>query len=221
MRKLFKSKKFRFSQRDSSGRIVKQWSLPGIDLKARVVCKPCNEGWMSNLENQHAKPAMSDLIAGKDILISESRAKSIALFAFKTAVVVDHMGRDEPFYTVSARREFATSLTLPRNVNVWLAGLFPTGSGRVNSLYPEIYLEPPRYLKLNVCTFGVGHFVFQIVGAQYIEIPDFAPMPGFENLAVPIWPPVQQNIPWPLPDVLRSRIDFEKFSERWRAIRLS
>jgi len=40
MRKPFKSKKFRFSQRNSSGKIFKQWSLPGIDLKAKVVSKP-------------------------------------------------------------------------------------------------------------------------------------------------------------------------------------
>ena len=221
MRKLFKSKKFRFSQRDSAGKIVKQWSQPGIDLKARVVCKPCNEGWMSNLENQYAQPAMSDLIVGKDVLISESQAKSIALFAFKTAVVVDRMGRDEAFYPTSARREFASSLTIPRNVNIWLTGRFPMSSGRFNTFYSEMSFESPSCLKLYVCTFAAGHLVFQVVGAQYIEVPDFAPMPGFENLAVPIWPPVQQDICWPLPSVLKSRSDFDKFSERWRAIRLS
>lgn len=195
MRQLFKSKKFRFSQRDSAGKIVKQWSMPGIDLKAKVVCKPCNEGWMSSLEDQHAKPAMYDLIVGKNVFISESSAKSIALFAFKTAVIVDHMGRNEPFYPTSARREFANSLTIPRNVNIWLAGLFPTSSGRAYSLYPEKYFEPPRYFKLNVCTLAAGHLVFQVVGAQYIEIPPFGPVLGFEHLAVPIWPPpLQQDI---------------------------
>jgi hypothetical protein len=80
LRKPFKSKKFRFSQRDGSGKIVKQWSLPGIDLKAKVVSKPCNEGWMSRLKAQHAEPAMSDLLLGKDVVIPESRARSIALF---------------------------------------------------------------------------------------------------------------------------------------------
>jgi hypothetical protein len=220
MRKLFKSKKFNFSQRNSLGKIVNQWSLPGIDLKAKVVCKPCNEGWMSRLETQHAEPAMSDLIVGKEVLVSESRAKSIALFAFKTAVILDHMGRDKPFYSVSARREFANSLIIPANVNVWLAGLFPTGSGRIYSLYPEIYLEPPRFLKLNVCTFAAGHLVFQVVGRQYIEIPAFRPVPGFDHLAVPIWPLVKQDISWPLPHVLRYRSDFEKFSERWGVIQL-
>jgi hypothetical protein len=218
MRKLFKSKKFRFSQRDQAGRIVKQWSMAGIDLTAKVVCKKCNEGWMSRLEDLHAEPAMSDLIVGKDVFISESRAKSIALFAFKTAVVLDHMGRDQPFYSTSARHEFANSLTIPRNVNIWLAGLFPMSSGRVNTFYPEIHFDPPRYLKLNVCTFAAGHLVFQVVGAQYIEIPNFGPLPGFEDLSVPIWPSFQMDIPWPLPNVLRYRNGFDKFSERWGRI---
>jgi hypothetical protein len=43
MRKLFKSKKFHFGQRNSSGKIVNQWSHPDIDLKTKVVCKPCND----------------------------------------------------------------------------------------------------------------------------------------------------------------------------------
>lgn len=218
MRKLFKSKKFRFSQRDSAGKIVKQWSMPGIDLKTKVVCKPCNEGWMSRLETQHAEPAMSDLIVGKDVVISESQAKSVALFAFKTAVVIDHMGGGEPFYPTSARREFANSLTIPRNVNIWLAGLFPMSSGRFNTFYSEIPFEPPRHLQLYICTFAAGHLVFQVVGRKYIEIPAFRPVPGFDHLAIPIWPPIQQDIAWPLPSAIRYRNGFDKFSERWAAI---
>jgi hypothetical protein len=221
MRQLFKSKKFRFSQRDSAGKIVKQWSMPGIDLKAKVVCKLCNEGWMSSLEDQHAKPAMSDLIVGKNVAISESQAKSVALFAFKTAVVIDHMGRDGPFYSTAARREFAKSLTIPHNVHIWLAGLFPGSSGRFNTFYSEIPFEPPRHLELYICTFAAGHLVFQVVGAQYIEIPPFGPVLGFEHLAVPIWPPpLQQGISWPLSHVLSFRSDFDRFAERWKAIRL-
>lgn len=39
-----------------------------------------NEDWMSRLKAQHAEPAMSDLLLGKDVVIPESRARSIALF---------------------------------------------------------------------------------------------------------------------------------------------
>ena len=32
--------------------------------KARVVCGDCNNGWMSDLENDHAKPVLTPLITG-------------------------------------------------------------------------------------------------------------------------------------------------------------
>ena len=85
MRALFKSKRFRFRQIDEDGKVVNEWRSPRIDLTARVVCKPCNEGWMSDLELRHAKPSMSDLIVGREISnISQSCANPVALFAFKS-----------------------------------------------------------------------------------------------------------------------------------------
>jgi hypothetical protein len=62
----------------------RNWSANKLNWTARVVCEPCNVGWMSKVEEHHPEPAMSDLIAGKvDIPIPQSRANSIALFALK------------------------------------------------------------------------------------------------------------------------------------------
>ena len=97
MRGLFKSKKFRFYRRDPTGKVMKRWAAPGIDIKANVVCRKCNETWMSNIENKHAKPAMTDLILGKPVEINQERANSIALFAFKTAILADQMSSGEFF----------------------------------------------------------------------------------------------------------------------------
>src|SRR4051812_5525667 len=75
MRALFSATRFRFIQRGEDGSVLNEWPSDEINLKANVVCKPCNEGWMSNLESQHAKPAMTDLIVGdKEIAISQNRA---------------------------------------------------------------------------------------------------------------------------------------------------
>jgi hypothetical protein len=91
MGRLFTGKKYRFMRRNEDGEVVKQWPMSGIDLTAKVVCKACNEGWMSNLEQRHAMPAMTDLIIGKTELISlQLRTDAIASFAFKTAVILDH-----------------------------------------------------------------------------------------------------------------------------------
>jgi hypothetical protein len=92
--------KKRFISKDKDGKVIFQRIAKELDWTAKVVCKPCNETWMSKIEGDHAKPSMEDLITGKlDIPIMQSRANSIALFGFKTAVVLDHLRRDpEPFF---------------------------------------------------------------------------------------------------------------------------
>ena len=94
----------RFMRKDERGNITEQWFSDSLDWKAKVVCKQCNEGRMSDIENLHAKPAMADIILGKlDLAISQQRARSIAMFAFKSAVVLDHVSRGrEPFFLLLA-----------------------------------------------------------------------------------------------------------------------
>src|SRR6185437_10052806 len=122
-----------FTSRDERGEIAWQRVAPGLDWTAKVVCKRCNETWMSDIENRHAKPAMADLIVGKiDLRISHSRAHSMAVFAFKAAVVLDHMQRNrEPFFVRPVRHRFRESLTLPAppTFGIWLAGFLRQGHG--------------------------------------------------------------------------------------------
>lgn len=69
-----------------------QWTTTdGVNWKARVVCKECNNGWMSDLESKHAKPVLTPLITGEvlGIPITQQEARSIALWIFKTAVIID------------------------------------------------------------------------------------------------------------------------------------
>jgi hypothetical protein len=218
MRRIFTGKNFTFIQRNSEGKVLRVWRSQAIDLTAKVVCKPCNEGWMSELELHHAKPALSDLIVGnKPLTLSQSRANSIALFAFKSAVIIDHMRRGKPFFRRSLRRKFARTLTIPDNVQMWLAGFLPMGSGRFNTFYNDASTTTGGRLKLYVCTYSAGHFVFQVVAVRSIGIPSFEPRPGFEHLAVPFWPSIPEGFSSPA-DVLRTKTDFDKFSERWGAI---
>lgn len=154
MRKLFSSKKFHLIRRGVDGEIINYWMGTGIDITAKVVCKPCNEGWMSNLEDRHARPALSDLIVGNNpVPLTHSRARAIARFSFKTAVVVDHMSRDrEPFFSTKVRYRFAKSLSIPNNVQMWLARYLPMGSGRLNATYHKTSDQANRSLKIYVCT---------------------------------------------------------------------
>lgn len=194
-----------------------------LDWTAKVVCKPCNITWMSNIENNHAKPTMTPLIIGNvDVPIDHLRAESIARFAFKTAIVLDHMRRgQQPFFPRRVRHDFRTDYAIPaKTVNMWLAGFGPRADGHILSTYHEGGLSPEDRLKLYVCTYAVGYLVFQVVARkQYAisRVDSFRPSDArFEGLAKRFWPWLPaRGVVWPFAGILETLRDFEDFANRW------
>jgi hypothetical protein len=212
-----------FRQYDPHGTHSRQWKAPDLNLQAKVVCEPCNGGWMSNLETNHAKPALADLILGKlDIPISKSHARSIAIFAFKTAVVLEYMTRNRSieFFPRAARYTFKSTLEIPHNVQMWLAG-YTDGrqpSGACFNIHHDIN-EHGR-LEFNVCNYRIGHFAFQVVVIRKPVALTIIPESRFDHLAVPFWPTIPAQFVWPPSDVFRSPEQFRIFGERWHKVRI-
>lgn len=217
MNELIPGKK-RLTIRNKDRQIVKRWDAPKLDWKAKVVCEPCNNGWMSEIEGKHAKPAMSELILGKtNIPIDQTRANSIAIFAFKTAVIFDHISRDRaPFFDRSARHEFRQSLTIPPYIGMWLTKLSAFGKGEASTLYHEGRPSSDTSLKMYVCTYAVEHLVLQIVAYKERGIHRVSADDNF--VAVPFWPDIPHNFVWPPAGVLNTVDDFKSFSDRWTKV---
>jgi len=214
MNKLTPGKK-RFVILNENREIVRNWDSSGLNWKVNVVCEKCNNGWMSDIENDHAQPAMTELIAGKlDIPIDQKRADSIALFGFKTAVVLDHLRRDnEPFFERSVRHEFRKSLTIPTNIRMWLTGFLTPGRGEINTLYGKGSPGPEKHLELYVCTYAVERLVIQIAAFKENGILRATSKNNFS--AVPFCPKIDPGFVWPPVDILRNVDDFNSFSDRW------
>ena len=215
MNALFPGEK-EFRNRNERMEVTQTWSSTQLDWKAKVVCEPCNNGWMSNIESQHALPAMTDLIAGKlDIPIAQSRADSIALFAFKTAVIVEHLKRNQParFFPRSVRHRFRETLEIPHNVRMWFAGFLPPGKGRCITLY---YTVPTAHgIELYVCNYVVGRLVFQVVAEKGPSSLTLVPIRELDQFAVPLWPSIPPNFIWPPLVLLKTVEEFRAFAERW------
>ena len=161
---------------------------------------------------------MSDLIAGKmDISIARSQADSIALFAFKTAVILDHMALDrEPFFDRPARHNFRLS---PDSVMMFMFGLAYRGRGDARSGYFDGTISSTQHLKTFVSTFAVGHFGFEVVGYKTRGITSIEPRTrDFNSLAIPFWPFIQRGFVWPRASVLKTIREFDSFSLRWRDV---
>ena len=133
-----------FEKIELNGTPGNQWEHAGLDMRANVVCRDCNNTWMSDIEHHHAKPAMSDLILGKRVEeITAAQAHSISLFAFKTAVITNHMlPEDEEFFDISQRYAFRESLFIPPKVGMYVLEVFPLGM-RVE-LEAQTYISPTR-----------------------------------------------------------------------------
>jgi hypothetical protein len=227
MNALFPGKKL-FRRWDQNRQLMHSRSGEALDWKAKVVCEPCNNTWMSNIESQHAMPAMSELIIGKtNVPISQSRASSIALFAFKSAVILDMLNRRRPapFFTRSTRHSFRPlPHQIPSGVSMWLANFALPGKGRVITWYNQGEVEragrPPHSFELYICSYNVGHFVFQVVAISPQMLTTFHPLPGFESLAVPFWPRIPDNFTWPSLAISSIR-HLEDFACRWKTVTVS
>jgi hypothetical protein len=220
MNKLFPLGKITFQHLATDGQILKEWPALELNLKANVVCKTCNETWMSDIETQHAQPSMSDLILGKRVgAIGARRARSIAIFAFKTAVVANHMlPEDEEFYEIAQRFAFRQSLLIPPKVAMWFFGCAPEISGRFRGYNVKFTEKHETTLTLNVCTFSIGQFGFQVVGAKTDSVPQVESIPTHPGLTVPFHPILGERVSWPRNVVLGGEA-FDNFHARWNRVK--
>jgi hypothetical protein len=195
-----------------------------IAWKAAVVCASCNSTWMQEIEEVHAKPVMVPLITGNeiDIPITQEMAHSIAIYAFKTAVVQDHAGRrSEPFFSVRLRRAFKSNHSIPAGVNIWICGIKQNLPNiQVASTYYRGQLAPTYSWRMYVFTCWIGHFVMQVVAVKQIGRVRFRPLAGYEDIGIPIWPSIHPGSTWPGRYVLNGNSgQFMGFAKRWETVK--
>jgi hypothetical protein len=181
---------------------------------------------MSQLENRKAKPVLKDMILNDSPRsILPEGIKAIAAFAFKGAVIANHMGLHQgPFFTATQRRRFAKTLDIPTGVFMWLANR-KSSPEAVAGTWKSLYGKTPRStingFQLHIFTFGAGHFVIQVVSCKYANrrmrkseqpIPEQGSMAN--RFAIPLWPNDGSPILWP-PYMLITDNSIEAFCERW------
>ena len=202
----------------------REWTAPGLDITAKVVCIECNMGWMSKtIEDKHAKPAMSPLMLGEiNAPFGKKEARSLALFAYKSAIVLDYAQRHrEPFFSRRLRHAFREHLFIPRMVGMWMAPYVPDNYRRRFDHRVSLHkgeLTPGNELQTYVCTFGLGALAFQVLAWKQLYIANFRPLTGFDDLAVPFWPVLPPDYVWPGFHRLRSFDHFKEFHERWDSV---
>jgi hypothetical protein len=136
-----------------------------VSRTARVVCERCNNGWMSQLEQQ-ARIILTPLLQGQSGQLSEKDLDLLARWAFKTACVIDAAspgsGEGFPHEHRSLLRERDE---LPRRSAVWMTTWPGTTTAWTAHWGMAVAVQPneqPDEINAYGATFALGPVAFRV-----------------------------------------------------------
>ena len=184
-----------------------EWPAPPYTIKVRAVCRRCNHGWMSELE-QEVRPLMEPMLHGQSRILDRDRQKLLALWAFKTATMLEFVYPQERAIQLSDAAWVYEHREPPPRAIVWIASY--RGTAR-NSFYRHDVMQPGTGALADQverehdapipppvaygANFGVRHVAFQVFGTTQ-DNHSFGHRRWVAAAFAKIWPP-QAAITWP------------------------
>jgi len=217
----------RFSQLDP----FRQYDAVALKEKLAVVCETCNNKWMSDVSNRAKKVLHEMVVAGKRTILFQADLRVVAAFGFMKCVVGDHATRGEdPFFSRAARERFRTSLTIPSEVQMWIAafqGAYRYSGKFTTSLLAPSEPGPLEGIEFYSHTYVIGHLVLQTLAPGWKRVHDrVRPLPTLEPgtdwlpAAIQFLPENGSALEWPPPKYLGDST-IQRFMDRFDRINVS
>jgi hypothetical protein len=207
---------------------AKNWTSKSIDSVAKAVCDTCNNGWMSDIDDDASKTMSNMIRHGSAISLLPLGIASIARFAFKAAVVVDCAKHPTtPFFSPTERKRFSEGRhDVPSRTQVWLSTIRTTRlHGRYMGHYAKIKNGRYRNFKVLVFTYTLGFLVIQLAasrwGSRVLNQPQFAPTfrqdDVWRSVCVPLWPSDGRPVVWPTDQYFTDET-VDQIAQRWMRV---
>ena len=174
-------------------------------IKVECVCRACNNGWMSRLE-ESSKLIIHAMINDDPCGLSKRDQNKLSRWAVLKAMVLDFCNPKRALFYTQAEREALKDSIIPDRSLIWL-GRFPKKAFHVGGtdIWGEIQ-EIPKAGHGCVTTIIAGHLVFQVL-TFHVLMKQFASeqinvgcKPGNWNFnLLDIWP-IANPLRWP-PDI--------------------
>jgi hypothetical protein len=193
--------------------------------KVKGPCKPCNEGWMSTLEVA-VEPLLTPLMEGRAQHLDREAQKTIAVWAFKTALMWDWkvapQKQRRPSFTQAERTALFRRLEIPFQTHILVSRYAATTSTLM--VGGPLFLPRPsgRVARISVITIAIHNIAFQITSLR-LAYKSTEPMavlvpendwPHFEKR---LWPFQGYGQFPPLPSLDKNGL--LAWTERWRNLR--
>lgn len=138
------------------------------ERKIDTVCKPCNNGWMSGLEQKNI-PTIGSMMQDLAIPLNKDQQNLLSSWAIKTAMVLDSVKNLESnprFYEKSECVDLRVKQSIPARTRIWIARSSISSLGAYGT---DLGISGPDSSKIGtgmVTTVVVGHFAVQILSTR-------------------------------------------------------
>lgn len=188
--------------------------------RVRAVCRSCNSGWMSRLE-ESVRPVLTPLIVGAEASLSASDQELLFRWLTLKVMVAEHDSPELAAITQAERRAFYEVGIGPPHLRVWL---FSCGAPPWNCAYYRHSATmwrlsappPPAHAKnLAFVTFGSG----DLLAVAVYDGPRVLNLSLSTDAGVELAPPFSAPIHWPLfrrisaDEALRLAQTLDRFAE--------
>lgn len=201
-------------------RNIGNWPMAKPRLPLKRVCRTCNNGWMSRLENE-AKPVIESILDDKIKAVDASAQLTLARWAVKTAMVLETVGANRDwFYSETERSLMGKVQTIPQRTSVWIAKC--VDHPNIYSAAKGLWASPNKTgVHAFNTTMGFGSVALQVVSIKVpAKIPaniavtyDISDGPWDQTL-VQVWPSSQNPLSWPPKYGLKDELGLEALTER-------
>jgi hypothetical protein len=196
-----------FTQQDATGAmsVMRAHTAPAWSTTARVVCKQCNGGWMSRLEDT-ASVLLKPMILDRRRTLERFVVPFLAMWALKTAMTLDQATEGGVRIPPEHPRLLFDERWPLRTSTVFIGRYEP------DDPLAAYYLKPNGHLELRLdsdpstvheaeaygVTMLVGHLVFHLFASTLAEgRTEIMPPRPLPDGLIRIWPAAFTSVAWP------------------------
>jgi hypothetical protein len=183
--------------------------------KLKIVCKVCNETWMSRIEDE-AKPILIPLLQGQKLLLRRRDREVLATWLALKMMIFECEDIRDTVIDQASRIEFMKNQKIPLRIRIWI-GYHNTFDWYYSYLHQTaLATSSPRepaqsgFKNIQTTAFGFGHvFTLSLVTGRTEDFRINFNFPKSIGGINRLWPLGQSDINWPggaLSDAEVSRI---------------
>jgi len=177
---------------------------PFNGMTVKAVCKSCNGGWMSGLE-EATRPLLSRLIRGEPELLNKEDAIAVASWTVKTALMAQLTGVEGAGAMSSAYHAFYRDRVPAKNSVVWAGGIGSEEWALRCELVGALIVTdedngsvtPDDPVNTMSATFGIGHLLLHTVITSRSQV-SYPPLDDIhQGAVVRLWPDPEDTTSFP------------------------